>query len=168
MNTLNLFCRPGLMHRLISAIFLLFVSVLPARSTTYQLLPNVQYYVVGPSRDWFLNVLLHVSFSPPQIPSPPSPSRPFSGYTLYLIENGQAVFMDCASNVGADCGKRYDSTTHGYFTIAPDQVSTLGSILIEPFLSTDNLNLSLADLHLQFSVSLPDGYSIVAMKFVRP
>ena len=156
------------MHRLILSIFLLFVSVLPASSTTYQLLPNVQYYVVGPSKDWFLDVLLHVSVFPPKIPPPLSPSGPFSGYTLHLIEKGHAVFMDCASNVGADCGKRYDSTTHGYFTIAPDQVSTLGTILIEPSLSTTNLNLSLADLRLQLSISLPDGYSIVAMKFLQP
>ncbi|WP_271605611.1 hypothetical protein [Bradyrhizobium sp. CCBAU 11434] len=156
------------MSTIISVIILLFVSVLPASSTTYQLLPHVQYYIAGPSRDWFLNAFLDVSLSPPEMPSPPAPSGPFSSYALLVIENGQAVFMDCGSNIGADCGKRYDSTTHGYLTIVPDRVSTLGSILIEPFLSTDNLILSLADLHLQFSVSLPDGYSIVAMKFVQP
>ena len=113
-------------------------------------------------------MFLDVSISPPKISSLPSSSGPFSSFRLYVIEKGQVVFMDCESNSGADCGKLYASTTYGHFSIAPDPVSTLGSFSIEPILSTDNLTLSVADLHMQLSVWLPDGYSIVAMKFVQP
>ena len=109
--------------------FFLFVSALPARSASYQLLPNVQYYVAGPSRDWLLDVLLDVSISPPKISSPPSSSGPFSSFKLYVIEKGQVVFMDCESNSGADCGKLYASTTYGHFSIAPDPDKHLGLLL---------------------------------------